>query len=559
MLFLSNTSYPFLEVDLDQATMIIIAAAQQSRFFEEISKNLSFWGGLAEVCALIGFTVGVIGYLLNRIGILHVLSWVLAMILLFVAPLNALQDGERNSDTLFFTALTPTDYEWAKQPYKTHHPRTKTDSDRRDAPKKPKTPLDDIKEIEQIKKGRPLYIFSPQLALIDTFNKIRAAIGGSFVNSESGYRAPLDEFSSRNKSSLKPLASFSRMMFGNIEGGTYSALLPMLLTFIMVIMIVCTPFILMLALMLPHWGPSLLLLTVGGVVYVKTVEILFAMVHGILGLFINIGPSSQMASTNPINEIILGLGYFLALIASIWLIFKARHTGKSLHSLMHDFISESRTTGRQIQQNTAANLAQGITSRSLKGANLIAPGNSQQALMAPMQRLTNTTTSSEVLYSKAAAQQTAVRWHANKNSADTAEQQDHLIEKAYQKVREDALRNAQEAGVSKQASMPRAATAAAGQKQESNEPALTKIAKIFGGKTPEELSKGYHTATQLFSTGALSMRTDDENKLRIEVNLSLEIMETLSPEAQSAVNKLQNDGMITRIIANGTPCFVIDE
>lgn len=543
--------------------MVIVAAAQQSRFFEEISRNLTFWGGLAEVCALIGFTALVIGYLLRRVGILHILTWVLVMILLFVAPLNAISDGTRNSDTLFFTALTPTQYDWTRQPYRTQHQPTGQENKNPE----PRTPLDDIREIEQVKKGRPLYLLSPQLALIDAFNHIRGAVGGSFVSGEGGYTAPVTDFARQNSSTLEPLANFSRLLFGNISEGTWSALLPMLLTFIMVIVIVCTPFILMLAVMVPHWGPGLLLLSVGGVVYAKMVEVMFAMVHGILGLFLDLGPAGAMGGASAVNEVLLGLGYLLALAASVWLVYKVRHTGKGVHGLLQDFIRESRAAGQQVQQKTAENLAKGITSRSFQSVSL-PPAGGQQALMAPLQRLpmdgssagaSGGAASQNSLYNKAAFQQTAQRQETDKQAASSAATQGEALAQAFRKVREDAFRKAQQEGVPQQASLPQAATAGSGQKGGTSEPALSRVARAFGGKTPEELSRSYRTATHLFSSGVLSMRTDDDNNLQVEVNLSLEVMQSLSPELQSAVNQLQRDGFIARTIAAGSPCFVLKE
>lgn len=550
--------------------MVIVAAAQQSRFFEQISQSAGFWGGLAEACALIGFTVGVIGILLRRIGVLQGVTWFLIMVLMFAAPLNAHRLGAENNDRLFFTALQPEKYQWTRQPYRTFHPPPETRGAggdyAPDIPPEPRTPLDDLKNIEQIKKGQPVFMFSPQLAMIDVLNHVRAAVGGSFVAESDGYKAPLADFSARNNETLKPLANFSTVMFGNIHQGMYSALLPMLLTFVMVIVIVCTPFILMLALMMPHWGPGLLLLTVGGVAYSKTVEIMFAMVHGILGLFLNLQRPDGPRNVATLNEVLLGLGYMVALLASIWLVYKVMQTGRGVHHLLRDLVRESQSV-RNLQKLATQKLSQGATTRSLQTASLqtaslqttgmLGGGSQQQALAAPLQQLPFDAGSQNNLYTKAARQKTAEQLRPD--ATPSPEEAQSALARAFAKTQKDALQKAKEQGVPKEARLPRAARDGSGRKTETNESGLSRVARALGGKTPEELSNSYQKATQLFSSGALAMRMDDNNTLRVEVNLSLEVMQTLPPELQDAVGKLQKDGFITRSIANGTPTFVLAE
>ena len=101
----------------------------------------------------------------------------------------------------------------------------------------------------------------------------------------------------------------------------------------------------------------------------------------------------------------------------------------------------------------------------------------------------------------------------------------------------------------------RSASGQAGQKAETVEPALSKVAKTLGGGSPEELGQSYNTATQLFTSGALSMRMDNDQTMRVEVNLSLDIMQTLSPELQGAVSHLQNEGHITRATGDDNKQF----
>lgn len=536
--------------------MVVVSAAQQSQFFEQISQSFGFWGGLAEACALIGFTVAVLGGVLRKISVFPLLLWALVMVILFVAPINAKHDGIKNSDPLFFTAITPERYGWTSTPYQTFHD-PEIDPENPDALPEPKTPIDDLRELEQVKKGKPFYLFTPQLVLIDTLNRVRTAVGQSFVSSRDGYKAPVTDFSVRHGESLKPLAGFSRLIFGNINGGTYSALLPMILSFLMMVVIICTPFILIMAAMLPHWAPSLLLLTVGGVAYTKMVEVMFALVHGILGIFLELGKQGQLGEIGLFNEVLLGLGYLLALLASVWLVFKVRKTGQNAHNLLQDFIRESRAASHA-QKQAAQQMAQSVGTRSLQGAGFAAGGGAQ-ALNAPLQQLPFDGARHEALRTKPTRQKAAeeLRPEAPSNAALAQES----LQRAFAKTQNDAFEKAQESGVPKEARTPRAATNTnAGQKAETVEPGLSKVAKTLGGTTPEELGQSYHTATQLFTTGALNMRLDEQNQLRVEVNLNLEIMQTLSPDLQSALTQLQKDGHITRAMgADNKPFFAMAE
>ena len=51
------------------------------------------------------------------------------------------------------------------------------------------------------------------------------------------------------------------------------------------------------------------------------------------------------------------------------------------------------------------------------------------------------------------------------------------------------------------------------------------------------------------------MRMDNDQTMRVEVNLSLDIMQTLSPELQGAVSHLQNEGHITRATGDDNKQF----
>ena len=545
--------------------MIVVSAAQQSAFMEQISQSIGFWGGLAEACALIGFTVAVIGGVLRKVNLFSIGCWLAVMIILFVAPLNAQRDKARNSDPLFFTAMTPNNYAWTKQPYPTFHlpdemPEVAEGEDAPPLPEpKPKTPLEDLRELEPMKKGEPFYIFTPQLVTIDALNRVRTGVSQSFVDGE-GYSAPVADFSVRNSDTLKPLANFSRVMFGNIDDGAYAALLPMLLTFLMVVVIVCTPFILIVAAMMPHWAPGLLLLTIAGVAYTKIVEVMFEMVRGVFGLFLDIGgraQPNQMRDITVFNEVLLGLGYLCALGVSVWLVLKIRKTGQNAHNLLQDFVRESRAAS-QAQKQAANKISQGVGyglqgSRAMGGV-----GTATQSLSAPLQKLPFDADRHAALRQKATNQKSAEELRPEAPANEKLQQEN--IARAFAKTREQALKRAKEAGVPDDAALPRAARGQAGQKSETVEPALSKVAKTLGGDTPDELGQSYNTATQLFTTGALTMRMDDDNTMRVEVNLSLEIMQTLSPELQGAVSHLQNEGHITRATgADKKPFFALVE
>ncbi len=547
--------------------MIVVSAAQQSQFMQQISQSVGFWGGLAEACALIGFTVAVIGGVLRKVNLFSIGCWLAVMIILFVAPLNAQRDGAKNSDPLFFTAITPNSYEWTKQPYPTFHlPDDIADKapeleDGEEIPQaKPKTPLEDLKKLEPMKKGQPFYMFTPQLVTIDTLNRVRTGVSQSFVD-EDGYSAPVVDFSVRNSDSLKPLANFSRVMFGNIDDGAYAALLPMLLTFLMVVVIVCTPFILIVAAMMPHWAPSLLLLTVAGVAYTKVVEVMFAMIRGVFGLFLDIGGRAQPGQIRDValfNEVLLGLGYLCALVASIWLVLKIRKTGQNAHNLLQDFIRESRAAS--LAQKQAADKLSHSSGLALQGSRIsggigggIGSTIGTQSLSAPLQKIPVDTARAEALRQKATNQKSAEELRPEAPS--NPKLQEENIARAYAKTREQALKRAKEAGVPDAAALPRSASGQAGQKAETVEPALSKVAKTLGGGSPEELGQSYNTATQLFTSGALSMRMDNDQTMRVEVNLSLDIMQTLSPELQGAVSHLQNEGHITRATGDDNKQF----
>lgn len=547
--------------------MIVVSAAQQSEFMMQISQSIGFWGGLAEVCALIGFTVAVIGGVLRKVNLFSIGCWLLVMIILFVAPLNAKQSNSGTEDPLFFTEITPDRYDWTRDPYETFHlpDEMQQPTEGKEMPQpQHKTPLEDLQKLEPVKKNQAFYMFTPQLVTIDVLNRVRTGVTNSFVD-DDGYSAPIVDFSVRNSESLKPLASFSRVMFGNIDDGAYAALLPMLLTFLMVVVIVCTPFILIVAAMMPHWSPGLLLLTLAGVAYTKVVEVMFAMVRGVFGLFLDIGGRAQPGQIRDVvlfNEVLLGLGYLCALGASIWLILKIRKTGQNAHNLLQDFVRESRAAS--LAQKNAANKISQSSGFALQGSRTLGGmgggvGTVTQSLSAPLQKLPFDADRHEALRQKATNQKSAEELRPDAGKSDPKLEQENLA-RAYAKTREQAMKRAKEAGVSDEAALPRAAKNQAGQKNETVEPALSKVAKTLGGGTPDELSQSYNTATQLFTSGALTMRMDDDNTMRIEVNLSLDIMQTLSPELQGAVSHLQNDGHITRATgADKKPFFALVE
>lgn len=538
--------------------MVVVSAAQQSRFFQEIAQNVGFWGGLAQVCGLIGFTVAVIGGVMRRVNLLAALCWLAVMVVLFVAPTNAARSGTSNADPLFFTAITPQTYKWTQTPYPYYTPPEADENGQMPAQQKPKRPIDDLQKLEQMKKGKAFYLFTPQLATIDALNRIRVSVSQSFVRDHEGYKAPVADFSAQFNASLKPLAGLSHMIFGNIDKGTYAALLPMLLTFMMVVVIVCTPFILMLAAAMPQWAPGLLLLTVGGVAYTKVVEVMFALIRGVFGLFLDLNSTNQPGHVTMFNEVLLGLGYLVALAISVWLVFKIRRMGKNAHHLLQDFVRETRAASHA-QQQAASQMAQhtqrlgGIASQGM--ANMGSAG----GISAPLQQLPFDAARHEALRPKAANQKSAEELRAAPPS--NGELAAQSLERAFAKTKEDALNKAKQEGVPNEASMPRAAKATAtGQKAETVEPALSKVAKTLGGHSPEELGQSYQTATQLFSTGALTMRMDDQNMLRVEVNLQLEIMQTLSPDLQDALTHLQAEGHITRALgADQKPFFALAE
>ena len=118
--------------------------------------------------------------------------------------------------------------------------------------------------------------------------------------------------------------------FGGFAAGTYSAILPLIITWGLAIFIVATPFIYLMGLIIPAWSLMVALTPLIGVIYLKSVEITFVLVKGIFSVFqaiIGEGTFSQgrIVGANSdvlaFYDLILGIAYTSTFAISLFLLF----------------------------------------------------------------------------------------------------------------------------------------------------------------------------------------------------------------------------------------------
>src|SRR5690606_14091572 len=104
-------------------------------------------------------------------------------------------------------------------------------------------------------------------------------------------------------------------LFGGVEAGTYSAIMPMLLSYFLALTIMVTPLLYLVGLLAPSWAPGIIAAPIVGVVYFKMVEISFLLVKGIFAVFQKVSKHSVSLVDGNIadfHDILLGMGYTMA-------------------------------------------------------------------------------------------------------------------------------------------------------------------------------------------------------------------------------------------------------
>lgn len=168
---MNNPAFPYLQVDLDQATMILIGAAKQTSFFNQIGNNVGFWGQMGLVCGLIGFSILVIGFALQKSTMKDFGFWIAILLTLIVIPSFWTENGTGKSDPLFFHELVPNTIDWVNSPYPLVPNGTPLPGGR--------TPEDEIEEAG-VDIRSALKIWTPQIVAIDVLNRLRAEMAVAF-------------------------------------------------------------------------------------------------------------------------------------------------------------------------------------------------------------------------------------------------------------------------------------------------------------------------------------------------------------------------------------------
>ena len=171
-------------------------------------------------------------------------------------------------------------------------------------------------------------------AMINSRPDVEAIIAES--GEANGYFSPVREFASGVGAGLAPVAVFFKGLFGGFEAGTYSAIMPALITWFITLTIIVTPLIYMVGLLIPQWSTGVFITPIITVVYFKSVELSFMLIHQIFEIVG--GSRSGLAmdtgtTTANFHDILLGMAYTSAFAVSLVLLFGLRNPAGLIQGL----------------------------------------------------------------------------------------------------------------------------------------------------------------------------------------------------------------------------------
>jgi hypothetical protein len=151
-----------------------------------------------------------------------------------------------------------------------------------------------------------------------------------------GYFSPIRNVAAAAGEGLAPVAVFFKALFGGFEAGTYSGIMPSLITWFIALTILCTPLIYMIGLIIPQWSFGVLLTPIITVLYFKSVELSFVLIKQVFHLLSgknSLTGEIQETALRNFHDILLGMAYTSAFAVSLVLLFGLRNPAGLIQGL----------------------------------------------------------------------------------------------------------------------------------------------------------------------------------------------------------------------------------
>ncbi|MBI1364297.1 MAG: hypothetical protein GC134_09960 [Proteobacteria bacterium] len=160
---------------------------------------------------------------------------------------------------------------------------------------------------------------------------------------------------------LAPAVIFFTALFGGFQAGTYSAIMPNLLTWFLGLTIVATPFLYMIGLVVPQWSMGVLMTPIIGVIYFKSVELSFVLIKGMFRVISGIDSHTGKLESNLQNfhDILLGMAYTSAFAVSLVLLFGLRNPAGLIQGIAGKVDSLAKVSAQEALQMAGSVLAAG--------------------------------------------------------------------------------------------------------------------------------------------------------------------------------------------------------
>ncbi len=151
---------------------------------------------------------------------------------------------------------------------------------------------------------------------------------------------------------------------GGFAAGTYSEIMPLIVTWGMALIIVMTPFLYLMGLLIPEWSLMIFIMPVLAVLYLKVVEISFILIKAIFNIFRQGMESGVVVANTNITDfydILLGMAYTAAFAIALFLMFGLKNPAGLVQQVSKSADQTAQISGREALQlgGTALGVAKG--------------------------------------------------------------------------------------------------------------------------------------------------------------------------------------------------------
>lgn len=402
------------------------------------------------------------------------------------------------------------------------------------------------------------------------------AILNRAMTTEGSFGSPIRELASQFGSTFSPVAIFFKGLFGGFEAGTYAAIMPMLISYFLTLIIMCTPLIMLVGLVAPSYAPGTFLAPIILVVYLKTVEISFVLVKGVFGLLLAMSDKysglvpGQLTS---FHDIILGSAYTAAFMISLVLLFGLKDPGKLVQQIAGkaDSVAQISSAEALAMAGSAVGVAKTAGAFLIPGGAglkaLGALGGAAQNMSSPQGEgylggLMNTIDEGRAgALGQISKRQGISAELANQFPQSAEDQAMRARARSYKRVDDESMEYAKGAGVSGGWRAERGYQETVGNVTNNRklDAPLTVVAEAIGKGSPEELERHYKVAVELQNKGVMRLTRDDSGVQRVEI-VESKINHQLPRHLHQALDRIKSEsGFVNRKDQDGKTFKSISE